>query len=44
MTAKQHEVLGQEFSRVYGVVKRAEVDEFLQVIGRGEREHLLLNV
>ncbi|MEM9240101.1 MAG: glutamine synthetase, partial [Pseudomonadota bacterium] len=39
-----HEVLGQEFSRVYGIVKRAEYDEFLQVISPWEREHLLLNV
>jgi glutamine synthetase len=39
-----HEVLGPEFARVYGIVKRAEYDEFLQVISPWEREHLLLNV
>ncbi|MGJ8615614.1 MAG: glutamine synthetase family protein [Sulfitobacter sp.] len=38
------EVLGTEFSRVYGIVKRAEYDEFLQVISPWEREHLLMNV
>ena len=39
-----HETLGAEFSRVYGIVKRAEYEEFLQVISPWEREHLLLNV
>ncbi|MCV6587001.1 MAG: glutamine synthetase family protein [Marinibacterium sp.] len=39
-----HEVLGTEFARVYGIVKRAEYEEFLQVISPWEREHLLLNV
>jgi len=39
-----HEVLGAEFARVYGIVKRAEYEEFLQVISPWEREHLLLNV
>ena len=39
-----HEVLGAEFARVYSIVKRAEYDEFLQVISPWEREHLLLNV
>ena len=39
-----HDVLGPEFARVYGIVKRAEYDEFLQVISPWEREHLLLNV
>ncbi|MDF3414259.1 glutamine synthetase [Sulfitobacter sp. M57] len=39
-----HEVLGPEFARVYAIVKRAEYDEFLQVISPWEREHLLLNV
>ncbi|AXI43010.1 glutamine synthetase family protein [Sulfitobacter sp. SK011] len=38
------EVLGPEFARVYGIVKRAEYDEFLQVISPWEREHLLMNV
>lgn len=39
-----HAVLGPEFARVYGIVKRAEYDEFLQVISPWEREHLLINV
>ncbi|CUH76382.1 glutamine synthetase family protein [Tropicibacter naphthalenivorans] len=39
-----HEVLGPEFARVYGIVKRTEYNEFLQVISPWEREHLLLNV
>ncbi|KIN61636.1 Glutamine synthetase family protein [Sulfitobacter noctilucae] len=39
-----HEVMGAEFARVYAIVKRAEYDEFLQVISPWEREHLLLNV
>ncbi|KIN64429.1 Glutamine synthetase family protein [Sulfitobacter noctilucicola] len=39
-----HDVLGPEFARVFGIVKRAEYDEFLQVISPWEREHLLLNV
>ncbi|MEX0282521.1 MAG: glutamine synthetase family protein [Arenibacterium sp.] len=39
-----HAVLGPEFARVYSIVKRAEIDEFLQVISPWEREHLLLNV
>lgn len=39
-----HEVLGPEFARVYGIVKRAEYEEFLQVISPWEREHLLINV
>jgi len=39
-----HKVLGPEFARVYGIVKRAEYEEFLQVISPWEREHLLLNV
>jgi glutamine synthetase len=38
------DVLGEEFCRVYGIVKRTEYDEFLQVISPWEREHLLLNV
>jgi glutamine synthetase len=37
-------VLGEEFSRVYSIVKHAEYNEFLQVISPWEREHLLLNV
>ncbi|MFK7753981.1 MAG: glutamine synthetase family protein, partial [Sedimentitalea sp.] len=39
-----HEVLGPEFARVYSIVKRAEYEEFLQVVSPWEREHLLLNV
>ncbi len=39
-----HRVLGEDFARVYGIVKRAEYEEFLQVISPWEREHLLLNV
>jgi glutamine synthetase len=39
-----HSVLGEDFSRVYSIVKRTENDEFLQVISPWEREHLLLNV
>ncbi len=39
-----HKVLGPEFARVYAIIKRAEYDEFLQVISPWEREHLLMNV
>ncbi|SEN19947.1 glutamine synthetase [Loktanella fryxellensis] len=39
-----HGVLGEEFARVYSIVKHAEYNEFLQVISPWEREHLLLNV
>ncbi|MCL6284433.1 glutamine synthetase family protein [Ruegeria sp. 2012CJ41-6] len=39
-----HQVLGPDFARVYGIVKRSEYEEFLQVISPWEREHLLLNV
>jgi len=39
-----HDVLGPEFARVFSIVKRAEYDEFLQVISPWEREHLLMNV
>ena len=39
-----HDVLGPEFARVFSIVKRAEYNEFLQVISPWEREHLLLNV
>ncbi len=42
--ASLHSLLGEEFARVFGIVKRTEYDEFLQVISRWEREHLLLNV
>ncbi len=37
-------LLGEEFARVYSIVKRTEYEEFLQVISPWEREHLLLNV
>ncbi len=37
-------VLGAEFCKIYSIVKRAEYDEFLQVISPWEREHLLTNV
>ncbi|MGH1355565.1 MAG: glutamine synthetase family protein [Thalassovita sp.] len=39
-----HELLHPDFARVYSIVKRAEYEEFLQVISPWEREHLLLNV
>ncbi len=39
-----HEILHPDFARVYSIVKRAEYEEFLQVISPWEREHLLLNV
>ena len=39
-----HDVLGSEFVRVYSIVKRAEYNEFLQVISPWDREHLLINV
>jgi glutamine synthetase len=38
------DALGEEFARVYEIVKLAEHEEFLQVISPWEREHLLLNV
>ncbi len=41
---EMHDTLGPEFARVYSIVKRAEYNEFLQVISPWEREHLLLNV
>ncbi|MEM8631413.1 MAG: glutamine synthetase family protein [Pseudomonadota bacterium] len=39
-----HALIGQNFARVYAIVKRTEYEEFLQVISPWEREHLLLNV
>jgi len=39
-----HGVLGEDFARVYSIVKRTEYEEFLGVISPWEREHLLLNV
>jgi glutamine synthetase len=41
---KLHKIIHPDFARVYSIVKRAEYDEFLQVISPWEREHLLLNV
>jgi len=41
---EMHDVLGPEFARVYSIVKRAEYEEFLQVISPWEREHLLMHV
>ncbi|MDA8585399.1 glutamine synthetase family protein [Rhodobacteraceae bacterium] len=38
------DVIGEGFAEVYEAVKRAEYEEFLQVISPWEREHLLLNV
>lgn len=38
------EILGQEFARVYEIVKETEYAEFLHVISPWERKHLLLNV
>lgn len=38
------EALGEEFCKVYEIVKLAEYEEFLQVISPWEREHLLMNV
>ncbi len=38
------DVLGERFCDVYEIVKKAEYEEFLQVISPWEREHLLLNV
>ncbi len=39
-----HDLLGEEFCKVYQAVKETEYNEFLQVISPWEREHLLLNV
>jgi glutamine synthetase len=38
------DLLGEQFSRVYEIVKEAEYNEFLHVISPWEREHLLTNV
>jgi glutamine synthetase len=38
------DMLGEDFCRLYGAIKRSESDEFLQVISPWERDHLLLNV
>ncbi len=42
--ASFRQTLGERFCDVYEIVKKAEYDEFLQVISPWEREHLLLNV
>ncbi|MGR3435156.1 MAG: glutamine synthetase family protein, partial [Shimia sp.] len=42
--AELHGILHPDFARVFSIVKRAEYDEFLEVISPWEREHLLLNV
>lgn len=42
--ANVQELLGVEFCKVYTTIKRAEYDDFLQVISPWEREHLMLNV
>lgn len=39
-----HEILGKDFAELFITIKRAEADEFLQVISAWEREHLMLNV
>ena len=39
-----HEVLGEDFVRVFSEIKRAEGEAYLQVISPWEREYLLLNV
>ncbi len=39
-----HAILGEDFARAYALVKRSEVNEYLQIISPWEREHLLLNV
>ena len=39
-----HEVLGEEFVKVFLEIKRAEGEAYLQVISPWEREYLLLNV
>ena len=39
-----HDVLGEDFVKLFTEVKRAEADAFLEVISPWEREYLLLNV
>ena len=39
-----HDVLGEEFVKLFMEVKRGEADAFLEVISPWEREYLLLNV
>lgn len=39
-----HALLGEQFSRLYLIVKRHEYQDFMRVVSPWEREHLLLNV
>lgn len=39
-----HDILGADFVRAYGAIKRAEFETFFRVISAWEREFLLLNV
>lgn len=39
-----HDLLGRDFVRAYGAIKRAEFETFFRVISPWEREYLLLNV
>ena len=39
-----HDVLGEDFVKLFAEVKRAEAEAFLEVISPWEREYLLLNV
>ena len=43
-TSPLHDVLGEEFVKLFIEVKRGEADAFLEVISPWEREYLLLNV
>ena len=38
------EVMGDDFTRLYAIVKEDEMDEFQKVISPWERENLLLSV
>ena len=39
-----HAILGENFTQLYLAIKRAESNEFLQVISPWERQHLMLSV
>jgi glutamine synthetase len=41
---KLYDVLGKEFCELFVGIKKAELDEFLQVISTWERQHLMLTV
>lgn len=41
---KLHDILGEDFAKLYISIKQTEADEFLQVISPWERQHLMLNV